>query len=328
MKSKDRKKHARAAVATRDVDENGERGDAKRAKHTADIASGTTKVGGNGDLGPLANKNTSAESKDGRKDGKLSRKKYEKELLHLQTEVCKLQEWVKETGQRIVIVFEGRDAAGKGGMIRALTARVSPRVFRVVALPAPSDRQKTQVYVQRYMQHFPAAGEVVIFDRSWYNRAGVERVMGFVSKQGYERFLTMCPEFEKMLLDNGITLVKYWLEVSDEVQKRRFEARIADPMRQWKLSPMDLPSRERWYEYSRARDAMLDATDTDLSPWHIVRSDNKRRAHLNVLSHFLSVIPYKAVKRPKVKLPQRSKKHAYDDETPIRGRKWIPELPL
>jgi polyphosphate kinase len=327
MKSKDRKAHA--AVAPHEVDVNGKRKKKKHAKRDADTADGATKVGGNGHLGQVADEDSDAAPESGKeKDGKLSRKKYEKELLRLQLEVCKLQDWVKETGQRIVIVFEGRDAAGKGGLIRALTSRVSPRVFRVVALPAPSDRQKTQVYVQRYMQHFPAAGEVVIFDRSWYNRAGVERVMGFVSEQSYERFLTMCPEFEKMLLDNGVTLIKYWLEVSDKEQKRRFEARIADPMRQWKLSPMDLPSRERWYEYSRARDAMLEATDTDLSPWHIVSSDNKRRAHLNVLSHFLSVVPYEPVKRPKVKLPPRSKKHAYDDEAPIRGRRWIPELPL
>jgi polyphosphate kinase 2 len=262
----------------------------------------------------------------GKTNGKLSRKKYEKELVRLQTELAGLQDWIKATGQRVVVIFEGRDAAGKGGIIRALTERVSPRVFRVVALPAPSDREKTQIYAQRYLQHFPAAGEVVIFDRSWYNRAGVEHVMGFVSKENYVRFLEMCPEFERVVVDNGIILVKYWLEVSDKEQKRRFEARINDPMRQWKLSAMDLPSRERWYEYSRARDMMLDATDTDFSPWHIVRSDSKRRAHLNVLSHLLSLIPYEQVKKPKVKLPKRSMKNAYDDEAPMRGRKWIPEL--
>jgi polyphosphate kinase 2 len=240
MKAKDRKKHAQGADATTEVDGNGKLRKKDHAKRKADTADSAAKVGGNGNLGPDATADAVAEATPEsakKNDGKLSRKKYEKELLRLQVEVCKLQEWVKETGQRIVIVFEGRDAAGKGGLIRALTEKVSPRVFRVVALPAPSDRQKTQVYVQRYLQHFPAAGEVVIFDRSWYNRAGVERVMGFVSNQGYERFLTMCPEFEKMILDNGITLIKYWLEVSDEEQKRRFEARIADPMRQWKLSP-------------------------------------------------------------------------------------------
>jgi polyphosphate kinase len=256
---------------------------------------------------------------------KLKRKEYEKILRELQAELCSLQDWVRATGARIIVVFEGRDAAGKGGTIRALTERVSPRTFRVVALPAPSDREKSQMYVQRYLAHFPAAGEIVIFDRSWYNRAGVEHVMGFCTKEQHDRFLEICPEFEKQIVDNGIMLIKYWLEVSNKGQKSRFEARIDDRIRQWKLSPMDLPSRERWYDYSRARDMMLKATDTDHAPWHLVRSDDKKRARLNVLSHFLSVIPYKAPKRDKVKLPNRNKQNAYDDEATIGDRRWIDE---
>jgi polyphosphate kinase 2 len=225
----------------------------------------------------------------------------------------------------VIIVFEGRDAAGKGGTIRALTERVSPRVFRVMALPAPSDRERSQMYVQRYLSQFPAAGEVVIFDRSWYNRAGVERVMGFATEEQCEKFLHDCPEFERHIVNAGIQLIKYWLEVGNEEQKRRFEARMEDPLRQWKLSPMDLPSRERWYDYSRARDAMLDATDTQYAPWSIVRSDDKRRARLNVVSHLLSQFDYEPVKRAKLRLPSRSKKHAYDDEAPMRKRRWIAE---
>jgi polyphosphate kinase 2 len=256
---------------------------------------------------------------------KMKRKEYEEELKKLQTELCLLQEWVKSTGERVVIVFEGRDAAGKGGTIKAITERVSPRVFRLVALPAPTEREKTQMYVQRYVPHFPAAGEIVIFDRSWYNRAGVEHVMGFCTPQQYQRFLDLCPMFEKNLIENGIHLVKYWLEVSNEEQKRRFEARIDDPMRQWKLSPMDLPSRERWYEYSKARDAMLQATDTDFAPWHIVNSNDKRKARLNVIAHLLSCIPYKKVKHKNVTLPDRSSKHKYDDVAPMVKRRWIQE---
>jgi polyphosphate kinase 2 len=256
---------------------------------------------------------------------KLSRKDYEKQLSKLQAELCVLQDWVKATGERIIIVFEGRDAAGKGGTIRAMTERVSPRTFRVVALPAPSDREKSQMYVQRYLAHFPAAGEIVIFDRSWYNRAGVEYVMGFCTKEQHRRFLDICPEFEKYIVSNRIRLFKYWLEVSNKEQKRRFEARIDDPIRQWKLSDMDLPSRERWYDYSRARDMMLEATDTDFAPWYLLRSDNKRRARLNLLSHFLGSIPYKATKREKINLPSRNKKGAYDDEATIQDRRWIKE---
>ena len=256
---------------------------------------------------------------------KLKRKEYEEALRELQTELCAVQDWAKQAGQRIIVLFEGRDAAGKGGTIRAMTERVSPRTFRVVALPAPSDREKSQMYVQRYFAHFPAAGEIVIFDRSWYNRAGVEYVMGFCTKEQHKRFLTVCPQFERQIVDNGIRLIKYWLEVSNKEQKRRFEARLEDPLRQWKLSDMDLPSRERWYDYSRARDIMLEATDTDYAPWHLVRSDDKRRARLNVISHFLSQLPYEAKPRKAVKLPNRDKKNAYDDTATIQNRRWIEE---
>ncbi len=256
---------------------------------------------------------------------KLKRKEYEKELRRLQAELCILQDWVKHKGLRIIVVFEGRDGAGKGGTIRAITERVSPRVFRVVALPAPSDREKSQMYIQRYLAHFPAAGEIVIFDRSWYNRAGVEYVMGFCTKEQHRRFLELCPVVEKYVVDGGIMLLKYWLEVSNEEQERRFEARIEDPLRQWKLSPMDLPSREKWYEYSRARDMMLDTTDTEHAPWYLVRSDDKKRARLNCISHLLCLIPYKKLKREKVKLPDRSKKYEYDDQVTMKGRTFIPE---
>ena len=229
------------------------------------------------------------------KNGKLTGKAYTREMRRLQAELCKLQDWVKHKGLRIVIVFEGRDGAGKGGTIRAITERVSPRVFRVVALPAPTEREKSQMYLQRYLAHFPAAGEVVIFDRSWYNRAGVEYVMGFCSKEEHRHFLKVCPLVEKFVTDHGVQLIKYWLEVSDKEQKRRFEARVKDPLRQWKLSPIDLPSRKRWFDYSRARDMMLDATDTRHAPWHIVRSDDKKRARLNCIRYLLSQIPYKKV---------------------------------
>lgn len=266
-----------------------------------------------------------SKKKLGAENGKLTRKEYEKELGKLQAKLCKLQAWVKHKGLRVIVVFEGRDAAGKGGTIKAITDRVSPRVFRLVALPAPSDREKSQMYMQRYMQHFPAAGEVVIFDRSWYNRAGVERVMGFCNEQEYERFLERCPEIEKYIVDGGIILIKFWLEVSDKEQKRRFEARIDDPLRQWKLSPMDLPSRSRWYEYSRARDEMLKATDTKHAPWYILRTDDKRRARLNCIAHLLSLIPYKSVPQDKIKLPKRSAKGAYNDQATLKGRKSVPE---
>jgi polyphosphate kinase 2 len=264
--------------------------------------------------------------KDKDESKKLKTKKYLKELTRLQGELCVLQEWVKAKGLRVIVIFEGRDAAGKGGTIKAITERVSPRIFRLVALPAPSDREKSQMYMQRYVPHFPAAGEIVIFDRSWYNRAGVEHVMGFVTEKQYERFLQLCPEFERYVIDAGILLIKFWLEVSNKEQQRRFEARINDPLRQWKLSNMDLPSREKWYEYSRARDAMFKATDTRYAPWYIVRSDDKKRARLNCIAHLLKQIPHKKIKRPKVKLPDRSKKHAYDDEATIARRKFVPEV--
>ena len=256
---------------------------------------------------------------------KLKRKQYEKEMRRLQAELCHLQDWVKLKGLRIIVVFEGRDGAGKGGTIKAITERVSPRVFRVVALPAPSDREKSQIFIQRYIEHFPAAGEIVLFDRSWYNRAGVEYVMGFCTKEEHRRFLEVCPEVEKFVVDGGIQLIKYWLEVSNKEQKRRFEARINDPLRQWKLSPMDLPSRSRWYDYSHARDVMLKATDTKFAPWYILRSDDKRRARLNCISHLLSLIPYKKVPREKVKLPKRKNKGAYADQATLKGRTFVPE---
>ncbi len=228
---------------------------------------------------------------------RMKRKAYEKELRKLQVRLCHLQEWVKSQKLRVIILFEGRDAAGKGGTIKALTEKVSPRVFRVAALPAPSDREKTQMFLQRYMQHFPAAGEIVIFDRSWYNRAGVEYVMGFCTPAEHKRFLSLCPQVEKYVVDGGIILIKLWLEVGMDEQERRFKARIEDPLRQWKLSPMDTESYRRWYAYSQARDLMLKATDSAHAPWHIIRSDDKRRARLNCLSHLLKSIPYKQVLR-------------------------------
>lgn len=254
----------------------------------------------------------------------MNRKEYEEALRALQIELCALQDWVKETGARVIVVLEGRDAAGKGGLIKAITDRVSPRVFRVVALPAPTEREKSQVYMQRFIRHAPAAGEVVIFDRSWYNRAGIEHVLGFCSKAQYQRFLKVCPEFELWVVDDGVQLIKYWLEVSEPEQKRRFEARITDPLRQWKLSPTDLYSRSRWFEYSRARDAMLKATDTKFAPWYIVPSDDKRRARLNCIRHLLSLIPYKKVARKKIKLPARSKKGAYDDRATLKNKRFVP----
>src|ERR1700757_611533 len=266
-------------------------------------------------------------SKKAKEDGepkKLKNKAYLKELRKLQEKLCHLQAWVKYKGLRVIIVFEGRDAAGKGGTIKAITERVSPRVFRVVALPAPSDKEKSQLYVQRYIAHFPAAGEIVIFDRSWYNRAGVEYVMGFCSKEDHDRFLELCPMFEKYVVEAGINLIKFWLEVSNEEQERRFEARIQDPVRQWKLSPVDLPSRERWFDYSRARDQMLDSSDTKQAPWYIARSDDKKRLRLNCISHLLSLIPYKKLPRKKVKLPKRSMKRAYDDQATLKGRRFVP----
>ena len=255
----------------------------------------------------------------------MKRAEYEEELNKLQVRLCHLQRWVKEKGLRVVIVFEGRDGAGKGGTIRAITERVSPRVFRVVALPAPSDREKTQIYIQRYLQHFPAAGEIVIFDRSWYNRAGVEYVMGFCSREERKRFLELCPQIEKFMVDGGVILIKVWMEVGNDEQKERFMARIEDPLRQWKLSPMDLPSRQKWYEYSKARDLMLEHTDTEHAPWHIVRSDDKKKARLNTIAHLLDSIPHKKLKVDKIRLPNRSKKGAYDDAASIASRRFVAE---
>jgi polyphosphate kinase len=257
---------------------------------------------------------------------RLKRKDYEKELKKLQVELCHLQAWVKATGARAIIVFEGRDAAGKGGTIKAMTERVSPRVFRVTALPAPSDREKTQMYMQRYIERFPAAGEIVIFDRSWYNRAGVEYVMGFCTKEQHKRFLEHCPAAEKYIVDAGITLIKIWLEVGQEEQERRFKARIDDPLRQWKLSPMDIESYKRWYDYSQARDLMLEQTDSEHAPWFVVDSNDKRRARLNVISHILSRLPYKQVDHERVKLPDRSHKRKYDDHASLKGRRFVKEV--
>lgn len=259
------------------------------------------------------------------KAARMERKEYEKELKKLQVELCHLQDWLKESGHRCIVLLEGRDTAGKGGTIKAITERVSPRVFRVVALPAPSDRQKTQMHIQRYFEHFPAAGEMVIFDRSWYNRAGVDSVMGFAKEKQVARFLDLAPRIESYIIEGGIQLIKVWLEVGMEEQEKRFQARVEDPLRQWKLSPMDVESYSRWYDYSRARDRMLEATDTDFSPWHIIRSDDKKRGRLNVIAHLLDLIPYKKVKREKVKLPERSNKDAYDDQASLAGRRFVPE---
>jgi polyphosphate kinase len=268
-------------------------------------------------------KNKKNKHNDNDQRPKLKRDDYEDELEKLEVELCYLQDWVKATGARIIIVFEGRDAAGKGGIIKAITARVSPRVFRVVALPAPSDREKTQIYMQRYISQFPTGGEIVIFDRSWYNRAGVEHVMKFCTEAQHRRFLELCPQMEQWIVESGIILIKIWLEVGMEEQERRFEARINDPLRQWKLSPMDLDSFERWYDYSKARDTMLEATDTKHAPWHILKSDDKRRARLNGITHILSLIPYKKIKLDKVKLPKRSMRGKYDDA--LRERRMIAE---
>ena len=261
----------------------------------------------------------------GGKSEKMDRKVYEKQLEKLQIELCRLQDWVKETGARVIIVFEGRDAAGKGGTIKALTERVSPRVFRVTALPAPSDRQKSQLFFQRYFECFPAAGEIIVFDRSWYNRAGVEYVMGFITREQHKRFLERCPEIESYITDSGIILIKIWLEVGQEEQEKRFLKRISDPMRQWKLSPMDLESYGRWYDYSKARDLMLEATDTKEAPWHIVHTNDKRRGRLNCISHILSLIPYKKIHVEKAKLPNRSNKGRYDDLNSLKTRRFVEE---
>jgi polyphosphate kinase 2 len=255
---------------------------------------------------------------------KLGSKEYERELEKLHVELVKLQEWVVAKGLKVCIVFEGRDGAGKGGTIKAITERVSPRVFRVVALPSPTEREKSQMYAQRYMKHFPAAGEVVIFDRSWYNRAGVERVMGFCSDEQATRFLNVVPNFEKLMIESGIILLKYWLEVSPEEQTRRLTQRIDDGRKIWKLSPMDLKSYSRWYDYSRARDEMFEKTDTPWAPWYVGQSNDKKRVRLNIITHFLSRIPYEETKRAKVVLPKRQKPEGYKE--PDYPYKYVPAV--
>ena len=257
-------------------------------------------------------------------EGKLKQKDYERELARLHVELVKLQQWVVHKGLKVCIVFEGRDGAGKGGTIKAITERVSPRVFRVVALPSPTEREKSQMYVQRYIPHLPAAGEIVIFDRSWYNRAGVERVMGFCTEEQAKRFLQLAPPVERTIIESGIMLLKYWLEVSPEEQTRRLEQRIDDGRKIWKLSPMDLKSYSRWYDYSRARDEMFKATDTPWAPWYVVRSDDKKRARLNMISHLLKQIPYQEAPREKVRLPDRQKSHGYQE--PDYSYKYVPEM--
>ena len=273
-------------------------------------------------MGKRSKKDRKHKSADNAKDGSrpstattpvLAKKEYERELFKLQVELVKLQDWVKKTGARIVIIFEGRDAAGKGGIIKRMMERVSPRVFRLIALPAPTEREKTQIYMQRYLAHLPAGGEVVIFDRSWYNRAGVEHVMGFCTEEEYKNFLKNCPPFENSLVNSGIILLKYWLDVSEKEQHRRFLARIKDPSKRWKLSPMDLESHRRWYDYSRARDAMLAATDSVIAPWYIVSSDDKKRARLNCIADILSRIPYEEVRYKPPKLPGRQKPKGYTE---------------
>ncbi len=257
-------------------------------------------------------------------DGKLKEKDYLRELARLHVELVKLQEWIVHKGLKVCILFEGRDGAGKGGVIKAITERVSPRVFRVVALPAPTEREKTQMYIQRYLPHLPAGGEVVIFDRSWYNRAGVERVMGFCPEDQVKRFLRMVPAAEKVIIESGVILLKYWLEVSEDEQTRRLKSRIDDGRKIWKLSPMDLKSYSRWYDYSRARDEMFKASDTPWAPWYVVRSNDKKRARLNAITHLLAQIPYEEVPREKVRLPDRQKPHGYQE--PDYPYKLVPEL--
>ena len=275
---------------------------------------------------PSGLKGQSVTAKENDDNSRMKRKAYDKDLRKLQVELCHLQRWVTTKGLRVMVLFEGRDAAGKGGTIKALTEKVSPRVFRTVALPAPSDREKSQMFIQRYIQHFPAAGEIVIFDRSWYNRAGVEYVMGFCTKEEHKRFLALGPEIEKYIVDAGIILIKYWLEAGMEEQQKRFAARIDDPLRQWKLSPMDIESYRRWYDYSRARDLMFKATNSKHAPWYVVRSEDKRRARLNCISHLLKTIPYKRLSPRRVKLPKRSEKGRYNDQATLRKMTMVPEL--
>ena len=264
--------------------------------------------------------------KSNRKGKRLDKGLYEDKLEDLQTELVKLQEWIKVKGLKVVVIFEGRDAAGKGGVIKRITERLSPRVCRVVALGTPTEREKSQWYFQRYVPHLPAAGEMVLFDRSWYNRAGVERVMGFCTEDEYKEFLLTCPGWEQAIVRSGIILIKYWLTVGNEEQKKRFQDRIKDPKKQWKLSPMDVEARRKWYDYAHARDDMLDVTDTGWAPWYIVDSNDKRRARLNCITHLLGLIPYEELPDEDVKLPKRSDKGAYDDEAALKPRRWVPEL--
>jgi polyphosphate kinase 2 len=256
---------------------------------------------------------------------KLKRRKYEKELRKLQIKLCHLQDWVVSRGLRVIIIFEGRDAAGKGGTIRAITERVNSRVFRIAALPAPSEREKTQLFVQRYVQRFPAAGEIVIFDRSWYSQAAVDRFMNFASKKNYEYFLSRCSQYEQAIVNEGIILIKIWLEVSKDEQERRFLARINDPLRQWKLSPMDLEGYKYWDDISKVLETILKATDSKHAPWYILHSDDKRRARLNCISHILSLIPHKKIHRKKANLPGRTERHKYSHLPSFRGRHLVPE---
>jgi len=275
------------------------------------------------DKGRTDGKHTDEALQRAKSHGRMKSKEYEKELASLHVQLVRLQEWAVETGAKICVIFEGRDGAGKGGAIKAITERVSPRIFRVIALPAPTEREKTQMYVQRYLPHLPAAGEIVLFDRSWYNRAGVERVMGFCTEQQVQDFLKAVPLVERAIIGSGVLLLKYWLEVSEKEQARRLEARITDERKVWKLSPMDLRSYSRWYDYSRARDEMFAATDTEQAPWYVVRSDDKKRARLNLITHMLNSIPYKTMPRPKVKLPERQKPDGYREST--RPVKYVPE---
>ena len=275
-------------------------------------------------MGKKSKRREDEEQAEEQKDaGRVKKKAYEKALKGLNVELVKLQEWVKSTGHRMVVIFEGRDAAGKGGAIKSISQSMSARVCRVVALAAPSDREKTQWYFQRYVPHLPAGGEIVLFDRSWYNRAGVERVMGFCTDAEYQEILRSCPEFERMLVRSGIQLVKYWFSVSDEEQEKRFQARLEDPTKHWKLSPMDLESRSRWVEYSRAKDEMFSHTDIKQAPWYVVEADDKRAARLNLISHLLSLVPYKDIEREKIALPKRQKDGTYV-RPPMTDQTFVP----
>jgi len=293
--------------------------DKKEKRKNKDKRKSKSGRGGSDEGNPAETAATDAPAKS-----KLKNKQYEKELARLHVELVKLQQWVVHEGLKVCVVFEGRDGAGKGGTIKAITERVSPRIFRVVALPAPTEREKSQMYSQRYVPHLPAAGEVVIFDRSWYNRAGVERVMGFCTEKEARRFLDVAPQFERLMVESGIILIKYWLDVSQEEQTRRMENRVGDGRKIWKLSPMDLESYKRWYDYSRARDAMLEATDTDWAPWHLVTSNDKKRARLNVIHHLLGQVPYEELARPKVEMPKRQSPGGYTEPT-LKAR-HIPEI--